>query len=70
MVVAWWWLLVGVWWVKWDVSGGFLMGFARASCLEEEEERETAKKEWGIALYSPVVWPVLTVPTHGLKVVT
>ena len=33
MVVAWWlwcWMLAGVWWVKWDVSGGFLMGFAGA----------------------------------------
>ena len=39
--------MVSVWWVKWDVSGGFLMGFARASCLEEEEEeeRETVKKK-------------------------
>ena len=25
-----WWLLAGVLWVKWDVSGGVLMGFARA----------------------------------------
>ena len=30
IVVAWWWLLAGVWWVKWDVSSGFLMGFAGA----------------------------------------
>ena len=26
----WWWLLASVWWVKWDVSGGFLMGFVGA----------------------------------------
>ena len=30
IVVAWWWLLAGVWWVKWDVSSSFLMGFAGA----------------------------------------
>ena len=29
MVVAWW-LLANVWWVKWHVSRGFLMGFAGA----------------------------------------
>jgi len=35
----WWWLLASVWWVKWDVSGGFLMGLLELGCLEEEGER-------------------------------
>ena len=48
MVVVWW-LLADIWWVKWDVSGDFLMGFARAWLprgreREEEEEREIVKK--------------------------
>ena len=40
--------MFGVWWVKWDVSGSFLMGFARAGCLEEEggrEEEEEREKQ-------------------------
>ena len=28
MMVAWWWLLARVWWVKWDVSCSVLMRFA------------------------------------------
>ena len=46
IVVAWWWLLAGVWWVKWDVSSGFLMGFVGAWLPRGRgRERETVKKE-------------------------